>query len=119
MSKLSAAALIGLIVGCMTASALALEPASQEEGTAVSAADYTPLGKGLAIAGAGIGAGLSAIGGALGVGRIGGSMVESVARQPEASGSMFTPMIITAGMVEGGMLFGIVVCLLVLVTNQF
>ncbi len=114
MSKLFAAILIGLTVGCMTASALA-QPAAQEEGQAASASDYTPLGKGLAIAGAGIGAGLSAIGGALGVGRIGGSMVESVARQPEASGSMFTPMIITAGMVEGGMLFGIVVCLLVVV----
>ena len=69
-------------------------------------------GKGLAILGACIGAGLAAIGGGLGVGRIGGGMVESIARQPEAAGAMFAPMIITAGMVEGGMLFAILVALI-------
>ncbi|MBK8915719.1 MAG: ATP synthase F0 subunit C [Phycisphaerales bacterium] len=62
--------------------------------------------------GAGIGAGLALIGAGLGVGRIGGSAVESIARQPEAAGSIFTPMIITAAMVEGAALFAIVVCLL-------
>lgn len=62
--------------------------------------------------GAGLGAGLAAIGAALGVGRIGGSAAESIARQPEAAGAIFTPMIITAAMVEGVALFAVVVCLL-------
>jgi len=70
------------------------------------------VGKGLAILGAGLGAGLAVFAGALGISRIGGGCVESIARQPEASGAMFAPMIITAAMVEGGMLFAVVVCLL-------
>jgi F-type H+-transporting ATPase subunit c len=59
-----------------------------------------------------IGAALAAIGGGLGVALIGGKAIESMARQPEAAGAMFTPMIIAAAMIEGGMLFAIVVCLL-------
>ncbi len=59
-----------------------------------------------------IGAGLVLIGGGLGIGRIGGSAVESIARQPEAAGAISTAMIITAAMVEGATLFGVVVCML-------
>ncbi len=59
-----------------------------------------------------VGAALAAIGGGLGVALIGGKAIESMARQPEAAGAMFTPMIIAAAMIEGGMLFAIVVCLL-------
>ena len=43
-----------------------------------------------------IGAGLAIIGGAAGIGRIGGSAVESMARQPGAAGQISTAMIITA-----------------------
>ncbi len=63
------------------------------------------LGRGI---GAGLAAGLGVVGAGLGVGRIGGSSVEAVARQPEAAGTIFTNMIITAGMVEGAALFAIV-----------
>ena len=52
------------------------------------------------------------IGGGLGIGRIGGSAVESIARQPEAAGQIFTPMIITAALIEGATLFAVVVGLL-------
>lgn len=62
--------------------------------------------------GAGIGAGLVVMGGAAGIGRIGGSAVESMARQPEVSGSINVAMLITAAMIEGATLFGVVVCLL-------
>ena len=41
-----------------------------------------------AIMGAGIGAGLAAIGAGIGIGRIGGSAMEGMARQPEASGKI-------------------------------
>jgi F0F1-type ATP synthase membrane subunit c/vacuolar-type H+-ATPase subunit K len=34
-----------------------------------------------------------------------------MARQPEASGSIFTSVVVVAAMIEGGMLFAIVVCL--------
>lgn len=62
--------------------------------------------------GGAIGAGLVIMGGAAGIGRIGGSAVESMARQPEAAGSISTAMIITAAMIEGATLFGVVVGLL-------
>ncbi len=55
-----------------------------------------------------IGVGLVIIGAAIGIGRIGGSTVESIARQPEAAGAMFTPMIITAAMIEGAAFFAII-----------
>ncbi len=59
-----------------------------------------------------IGAGLVLIGGAAGIGRIAASACEGIARQPEAGGRIFTSMIITAAMIEGATLFGVVVCLL-------
>ncbi len=68
--------------------------------------------RGAAMLGGAIGAGLVIIGGARGISRIGGSAVESMARQPEASGSISVAMIITAAMIEGATLFGVVVCLM-------
>lgn len=56
-----------------------------------------------------IGAGLVVIGGGLGIGRIGGSAVESIARQPEMADRIFTVTIITAAMIEVGFLFGVVI----------
>src|SRR5262245_26177485 len=62
--------------------------------------------------GGAIGAGLAIMGGAAGIGRIGGSAVESMARQPGAAGQISTAMIITAAMIEGATLFAVVVGLL-------
>ncbi len=69
-------------------------------------------GTGLAVGGACVGAGLAAIGGGYAIARVGGQCIESMARQPEAAGSMFAPMIVTAAMIEGAMLFAISVSLL-------
>jgi F-type H+-transporting ATPase subunit c len=62
--------------------------------------------------GGAVGVGLVIMGGAAGIGRIGGSAVESMARQPEAAGQISTAMIITAAMIEGATLFAVVVGLL-------
>ena len=59
-----------------------------------------------------LGGGLAAIGAGLGIGRIGGSAVEALARQPEAEGMIRTNMIITAALIEGVALFAVVVALL-------
>lgn len=74
--------------------------------------------KGAAFLGGAIGAGLVIIGGAAGIGRIGGSAAESMARQPEASGAINGVALITAAMVEGATLFAVVVCLLALIFGQ-
>jgi F-type H+-transporting ATPase subunit c len=62
---------------------------------------------------AGIGAGAAAIGAGIGVGRIGGTALESMARQPEATGDLRANMIVAAALVEGVALFAVIVCLLV------
>ena len=49
---------------------------------------------------AAIGAGLAAVGAGIGIGRIGGSALESMARQPEMMGDIRTNMIIAAALVE-------------------
>jgi F-type H+-transporting ATPase subunit c len=51
--------------------------------------------------GVGIGMGLVVIGAGIGIGRIGGSAVDAMARQPEASGTISTNMLIAAALVEG------------------
>lgn len=62
---------------------------------------------------AAIGAGLAAIGAGIGIGKIGGSAMEAIARQPEATAKIQTAMIIAAALVEGVALFAVVVSLLV------
>ncbi len=68
----------------------------------------------LAKMGAGIGAGIGVLGAGLGIGRIGGSAMEAIARQPEASGDIRSNMIVSAALIEGVAFFAIVVCLLIL-----
>ena len=48
----------------------------------------------------------------IGIGRIGGSAVESMARQPEVIGSIQTAMIISAALIEGATFFALIVCML-------
>ena len=64
---------------------------------------------------AGIGAGLAALGAGIGIGKIGGSAMESIARQPEATSKIQTAMIIAAAVIEGVALFAVIVAL---ITNK-
>ena len=73
------------------------------------AADLAPLAK----MGAAIGASIAAIGAGIGIGQIGRSAVESIARQPEAAGDIRSNMIVAAALIEGVAFFAIVVCLLI------
>ncbi|MBP8066994.1 MAG: ATP synthase F0 subunit C [Bacteroidota bacterium] len=61
---------------------------------------------------AAIGAGLAAVGAGIGIGKIGGSALESVARQPEAASKIQTMMLIAAAFVEAVALFAVVVSFL-------
>ena len=54
---------------------------------------------GLAI-GAGLAVGLAALGGGLGQGRAAASALDGIARNPQASGKIFTPMIIGLALTE-------------------
>ena len=68
----------------------------------------------LAVMGAGIGAGIAAIAAGIGIGRIGGSAMESIARQPESTGDIRTNMIVIAALIEGVALIALIVCILAL-----
>jgi len=57
---------------------------------------------------AGVGIGLAVIGAGLGIGKIGGSAVEGIARQPDAAGQIQTAMIIAAALIEGATVFAII-----------
>lgn len=94
--KLSSLALIGLVA----APAMAADP------VAAAAVNSGNWGSGL---GAGLAAGLAVVGAGIGIGRIGGSALESIARQPEMAGRIFINMILTAALVEGVALFAVVV----------
>lgn len=69
--------------------------------------------EGLGLLGAGIGAGIAVIGAGLGIGKIAASAVESIARQPEASGDIRGNMILTAALIEGVALFACAICFMI------
>lgn len=100
MNKLSRiAALFVLLV-------LAASPAlAADQSGAPGAASYTIL------AGSAFGAGLIVLGAGWGIGKIGATAVESMARQPEGAGSIQIAMIIAAAIIEGATFFGLIVCL--------
>ena len=72
----------------------------------MSSALFVAIGAGVAV--------LTGIGAGIGIGKIGGSAMEAIARQPEASNDIRTNMIIIAALVEGVALFAVVVCFLAL-----
>lgn len=72
-----------------------------------------PLAAGVAA----IGAGVAALGAGVGIGRIGGSALESIARQPEAINDIRSNMILAAALVEGAAFFAMVVALLVVLAG--
>jgi F-type H+-transporting ATPase subunit c len=69
-----------------------------------AAVNYGPL--------AAIGAGLAAIGGGIGVGKIGAAAMEAMARQPEMQGKLQGSAIVLIAFIEAVALFGIVVAFL-------
>jgi F-type H+-transporting ATPase subunit c len=66
----------------------------------------------LAFLAAGLGAGLSVIGAAMGIGRLAAAAMDGTARQPAAGGDIRTTMIIAAALIEGATLFSLVVCII-------
>lgn len=84
--------------------ALVIAPAAlAQDGT-----DFSGIGD----LGGPLGAGLAVIGAGIGIGRIGGSATEAIARQPEMAGQIQTAMLITAALIEGVALFAAVIGLL-------
>lgn len=95
---------------CISAGAflmLASASNAQEAGTTDETAAVESAAPSLRIVG--IGSGLALIGCGIGIGRIGGSAVEAMARQPEIAGQITTTMLIAAALVEGATFFAIII----------
>ena len=101
-------AFIGLAIAGAS-DAWAQPTAAQEHELSLIRGEGAGMGKGV---GGGLAAGLAVVGAGIGIGRIGGSACEAIARQPEMAGPIGTNMIITAALVEGVALFAAVIGML-------
>ena len=86
------------------ATIMATVPAFAEDGSGSSG--WGPLAAGLAI-------GIAAFGGSLGQGKIGASAMEGIARNPQARGDMFIPMILGLVFVESLVIYAFAIAFLV------
>lgn len=124
MFKFAKIALLCLAVLAMAFPAIAAAEKDSDAGTAAAstaakgtaaaataAAPATPSSL-FVLAGGAAGAGLVIVGAGLGIGKIGASAVESMARQPEVAGNIQTAMIIAAALIEGVAFFGLAICLI-------
>ena len=64
---------------------------------------------------AAVGAGLCIVGGGFGIGRLAAAAMESISRQPEASGDIRGGMILAAALIEGVTLLALITCILAIV----
>lgn len=104
MNKFFRIAVLCFVVALLASPALAQPPAAPTGAAA---------GTGFSIyLGGAFGAGLVIIGAAIGIGRIGATAVESMARQPEVAGNIQGAMIIAAALIEGVTFFALLICML-------
>ena len=101
MNKISKVFALLFVFGLVLCPAMVFAQGAGETASA-SAAMLTKLGS--------IGAGLVIIGAGLGIGKIGASAVESMARQPEVAGTVQIAMIIAAAMIEGATFYALYIC---------
>jgi F-type H+-transporting ATPase subunit c len=76
---------------------------------AQEAAGGSPLRAGLIAVAANIGIGIAAFGSAIGQGRMVASAMESIGRNPNSAGQIFTPMIIGLAFIEALTLYALVI----------
>mgnify|MGYP000422542432 FL=1 len=72
------------------------------------------MATGLALFGAGLAAGFAAIGTGIGNGLLISKTLESMARQPELSGQLRTPMFIGVGLIEAVPIIAVVISFMLL-----
>ena len=105
-----------LAVALLAVPAMA-QPAEATPAVHAASSWFFPSGLATAWLGAAIGTGLIVAGAARGIGNIGASAVEAIARQPEAGGQIFTSMLLSAALIEGFTLFGVVVTMLIVLKS--
>jgi F-type H+-transporting ATPase subunit c len=61
---------------------------------------------------AGLGAGLTVLGAAMGIGKLAAATMEASGRQPEVAGQVRTSMLISAALIEGATFFALAICII-------
>ncbi len=101
-----AAGLGGALFLLLSGVASAQEAAANEFTVEAASAQWKYVAAALAI-------GLGALGPALGIGWIGSKAMEAIGRNPEAAGSIQTPMILTVAFAEAVGIYALVVAILI------
>ena len=100
MKKVMSVSMLTTLFVCLIAPiAMAAEGAGDNQFTTNA---WLAMGSGLAI-------GLAAIGGGLGQGRAAAAALEGIARNPGASGKIFTPMILGLALIESLVIYALVI----------
>ena len=109
VSKFVQIAMFGLVAFASASVGMAQEAAPDAAAGAIVAPTIAnPMNTPISLSA--VGAGLVAIGAGYGIGRLAGSALESMARQPEVAGAIQTAMIIAAALIEGFTFFALYIC---------
>lgn len=100
---------IGSIVTMAGIAILASPLLAMAQEAAGGAASGAPLRAGLIALAANLGVGIAAFGSALGQGRMAASAMESIGRNPNAAGQIFTPMLLGLAFIEALTLYALVI----------
>lgn len=106
MSKFASIVCLAAVLGALMAASPALAQEGGAAGGAAAAAKNWSL---ISLSGA-FGAGLVVIGAAAGIGKLAGSALESMARQPEVAANIQVAMIIAAALIEGFTFYALFIC---------
>lgn len=101
--------ILGVVVVFLAIATPAMAQEGAAEGDGAAAAGNN---RALIYLGGAFGAGIVILGAGYGIGKIGSSAVESMARQPEVAANIQTAMIIAAALIEGATFFALIVCML-------
>jgi F-type H+-transporting ATPase subunit c len=75
--------------------------------------------KGYSVLAAGVGLGLAALGGAIGMGNTAAATISGTARNPGLGGKLMTTMFISLAMIEAQVIYTLVIALIALYANPF
>ncbi|MCE3009386.1 MAG: ATP synthase F0 subunit C [Proteobacteria bacterium] len=99
-----------VVMASLMASSAFAEEATTAGTAAAAATGFTNAG--LASFAAFLGLGLAAIGGAIGQSRVASAALEGIARNPQASDKIFTPLILALAFIESLVIYALVIALI-------
>ena len=103
--------LIPFLTVCVVMMLISLPALAGDATTAAAAAGGDMSWKGTVGLGAGLAIGLAALGGSLGQGKAAAAALEGIARNPQASGKIMTPMIIGLALIESLVIYGLLIAI--------